>query len=606
MQTITLDFETYYSVQLSLTKLTTMDYVRHPDFKVWGVGIKIEDEETEWYGESEVEDIINSIDWDNTKVLCHNTPFDAFILTQYYHVTPKYYLDTAAMARGTWPGQSAKLADVAVRCFPNDESMRKGDELIMAKGMYDLDPDTEEAIASYCIQDVDLTYAIFNQMVKDFPAIELDVIDLTTRMFVEPKLEIDRERLEKFHEYEFKTAEASIENSGVDRKVLSSNDKFAEYIREEMGLVVPTKRSTTTGKMIPALGKNDAGWKQMCERYPEHNHIWDARTAVKSRIAETRAKRFIDAADPVTNKIPAPLRYYAAHTGRFGGTEKLNMQNLPRGGELRKCLMAPKGQLVYVADLSNIEARMLAWLAGETDLLHQFAAGDDIYSNFASIIYGKQINKKDHPTERFVGKTAVLGLGYGMGANKFQATLKSGAMGPPMEFTIDEAFDVVTKYRTTYSEIALLWKRMENLLVTSFNKNNWGTPYKNGVLSVIEDGFRLPNGLAIRYDSLHIHENKLSYTSKGKPEHTYGGRITENIVQALARIVITESMLRLEKDLPDASVVLTVHDEIIILAPDTHPDATMNKIIDDLCQPPTWAPDLPLAAEGGYDTVYSK
>ena len=155
--------------------------------------------------------------------------------------------------------------------------------------------------------------------------------------------------------------------------------------------------------------------------YPQFQHVWDARKAVKSRIAETRAQRFIDATHD-DGTISVPLRYYAAHTGRFGGTEKINMQNMPRNSELRKALCAPPGHLVFVADLSNIEARMLAWLADEDDLLAQFAAGDDIYSNLATEIYGRPINKHDDPTERFVGKTAVLGLGYGMGANKFRAT----------------------------------------------------------------------------------------------------------------------------------------------------------------------------------------
>jgi DNA polymerase len=600
MQIITLDFETYYDSKFSLTKLTTMDYVRDPMFKVWGVGIKIDDEPTEWYGEDEVLDAINSIEWADCALLCHNTPFDGYILTQYYKVTPKYYYDTASMMRGMFPGQSASLKDSAVRMFPNDESMRKGEELVMAKGMYDLDEDTEEAIAGYCIQDVDLTYAIFHKALETFPEIELDVIDLTCRMFCEPILEIDRERLAAYHEQEFVNAEETIKASGIDKKVLSSNLQFADYIKNELKLNPPMKRSPTTGKSIPALGKNDAGWKQLCDMYPEHSKIWQAREAVKSRLTETRAKRFLDAADPITNKIPAPLRYYAAHTGRFGGTEKLNMQNMPRTGELRKCLMAPKGHLIYVADLSNIEARMLAWVAGEHELLEQFARGDDIYSNFASVIYGRTINKKTDPTERFVGKTAVLGLGYGMGAQKFQATLKSGAMGPAMEFTLDEAF------RNTYNNISLLWKRLENLLISSFNMNNWGTPYKDGVLKVIQNGFIMPNGMAIRYEGLHMHANRLTYYSRGKPEQTYGGRITENIIQALSRIVITESMLRLETSIPNGRVALTVHDEIIIVAPDTQPDATMDQIIDDLCQPPSWALDLPLAAEGGYDTVYSK
>jgi DNA polymerase bacteriophage-type len=600
---VVLDFETYFDTKVSLTKLTTMEYIKHPMFKVWGVGIKYDDAETMWFSEDEVEDELASIDWGDVRLICHNTPFDAYVLTQYYGYMPAYFADTAAMARGRYPGQSARLADVAVRLFPNDETMRKGGELAEAKGTYDLSPEQDEMLGRYCVQDVDLTYAIWRRLLLDYPKSELDLINLTTQMFVDPIIEIDKDTLTKYHESQVKNRETLIENAGIDAKVLSSNDKFADYLRT-IDIEPPVKRSTNTGNLIPAFGKNDAGWKQMCAMYPEHDNLWKAREAVKSRISETRAQRFLDAALD-DNRIPVPLRYYAAHTGRFGGTEKLNMQNLPRGGELRRCLVAPKGHLVYVADLSNIEARMLAYVARQDDLIEQFARGDDIYSNFASVIYEKPINKRDNPTERFVGKTAILGLGYGMGARKFQATLKSGAMGPPQEFTLEAAMDIVGKYRTTYNNIALLWNRLQDMLQMTLHHENWGMNY-GPFFTVERNGFRLPNGMSLSYEALSPEATGgFSYMSRGKKEYTYGGRITENLIQALSRIVITDSMLRLQKKI-NGRVALTVHDEVIIIAANTNPDATMNTIIDDLCIAPEWAPDLPLAAEGGYDTVYSK
>ena len=580
-----------------------MDYVRHDNFKVWGVGIKVEDEPTQWYGEDEAEDAICSIDWDMTAVICHNTPFDGFILTDYYKVKPAYYIDTAAMARGNNPSKSARLKDVAERLFPNDETMRKGDELINAKGIFDLPPDIEESIASYCIQDVDLTWAIYNKFAATYPQKELDLIDLTTRMFCEPSLKIDRERLTKYYESELSNNESTILGSGIPKDVLSSNNKFSDLI-QDLGITVPIKPSPSDNtKKIPALGKNDAGFKQMAAMYPEHDHIWKARVAIKSRLTETRSKRFLDAADE-NDYIPAPLRYYAAHTGRFGGTEKLNMQNLPRGGELRKCLIAPEGHLIYVADLSNIEARMLAWLAGEANLLQQFRNGDDIYSNFASVIYNKPIDKTKNPTERFVGKTAILGLGYGMGHEKFKATLKSGAMGPAMDFDIEESRRIVNTYRNTYGGIKNLWYKLEDFLKLSMHKDNEGMTY--GPLTIGHNSIILPNNMSLTYNNLRSSMNGLIFDSKLKSEYTYGGKITENVVQALSRIIITDSMLRLAKSVPNGKIALTVHDEIIIVAPDTDPHATMNKIINDMCVAPDWALDIPLDAEGGFDTSYSK
>lgn len=601
---VTLDFETYYDSKVSLTKLTTMEYIKHKMFKVWGVGIKINDEPTEWFGEDEAEEAINDIAWADATLLCHNTPFDGYILTQVYGVKPAYYLDTAAMSRGFSPAQSARLAHVSERLFPDDESMRKGEELVTAKGIYDLPPNTENDIANYCIQDVDLTYAIYQKyMEKNYPQSELDIINLTTRMFCEPTIKIDRERLTKYHEQEFANAEARIAKAGIDRKILSSNKQFAEHI-ESLGIVVPTKRSPTTNLPIPALGKNDAGFKQLAKRYPEHDDLWNARTTIKSRLTETRAKRFLDSANDDTDVIPVPLRYYAAHTGRFGGTEKLNMQNLPRNSELRRCLVAPENHLLYVADLSNIEARILAWLAGEIDLLEQFRNGVDIYSDFASVIYEKPITKENNPIERFVGKTAILGLGYGMGHEKFQATLRAGTAGPAVYFNTDQAMNIVKRYRTRYSGVKMLWSKLESLLKQTMHKDNFGTKY--GPLTVDHHSLIMPNGMALKYQDLMSTNQGLMYKTSRGDQFTYGGRITENVVQALSRIIITDSMLRLDKAIPNGKVILTVHDEVIISAPNDDPDATMQAIFDDLCIPPAWAPELPLDVEGGYDTSYSK
>ena len=601
---VTLDFETFYDKSFSLTKMTTMEYVQDDRFKVWGVGIKINHDATEWYGEDECEDALRSLDWDNVTLLCHNTLFDAYILTQYYGLTPKYYVDTAAMSRGLYPGQSARLKDCAIRAFPTDNTMRKGDELADAKGIYDLDPELEASIAGYCIQDVDLTRAIYDQWVVHMPTSEMDLIDITCRMFCEPKLVVDHEALIEFRDSEITASKTAIEKSGVEQKILSSNQQFAAYIENELHLVPPTKRSPTTGKFIPALGKNDKAFTQLQSMYPEHQLIWDARKAAKSRINETRAQRFIDA----TNKdgtLSVPLRYYAAHTGRFGGTEKINMQNMPRNSPMRKALCAPPGKLVFVADLSNIEARMLAWLADEQDLLNQFRNGDDIYSNLASIIYDRPINKNDDPTERFVGKTAVLGLGYGMGAAKFQSTLETGAMGPPMTFTNDQALGVVSTYRNTYFGIPLLWQKLELKLTQTLqasHEEDWhGLRFKDKKI-------HLPNGMALHYNDLHLWQGKLTYKGRGlAPETTWGGRIVENVVQALSRIVVTDAMLRIKNDPTlDADIVLTVHDEIIIISDANGADATMQKLIQHMCTPPAWAPDIPLDAEGGYDVSYSK
>ena len=595
---IYLDFETYYDVQLSLTKMSTVQYINHPDFKVWGVGIKVEDGETEWYSEDETPSVLEQIDWDNTAVVCHNTLFDAYILTQYFGHVPKYYYDTAAMSRGLYPNMSARLKDCVVREFPSDDTLRKGEELVNAKGVRDLDPGLDAQIGGYCIQDVDLTYALFQSYVANYPCKELDLIDMTTRMFVEPKLLLDRPMLIQYKEEMAERARIAIQESGVERETLSSQQKFATHL-ESLGITVPTKKSPRTGKQIPAFGKNDPAYIQMCNMYPEHRALWDAREVVKSRIDETRAQRFIDSCNP-DGTFSVPLRYYAAHTGRFGRTDKINLQNLPRGSQLRRAITCSSGQRLYVADLSNIEARMLAWLAKQTDLLEAFAQGRDVYCEFASQIYGRTITK-ENKLERYVGKTAILGLGYGMGHQKFQDTLKSGS--PSVEVSESTAAQIVTQYRGMYSGIPVLWSRMKDLLFDMISPARYGTKY--GPLIVKSRALELPNGMALSYPNLRYDAGQFVYNTSREMVRTHGPRLTENVIQALARIVITDQMLDIQQ-LPEVDVVMQVHDEIIAIGSEVNADVTMNKIIDIMRTPPEWCSDLPLDAEGGVSTRYDK
>ena len=598
MQKIYLDFETYYDVQLSLTKMSTVQYVNHPDFKVWGVGIKVEDGPTEWYNEEETPEILSQIEWGDTAVVCHNTLFDAYILTQYYGYKPAFYYDTAAMSRGLYPNMSASLANACKREFPNDETKRKGEELVNAKGVRDLDPELDAQIGGYCIQDVDLTYELFKSYSATYPDKELQIIDLTVRMFVEPKLMLDRGLLTTYKDEIATRTEQAIQDSGVTREILASQVKFKEHL-ESLGITVPTKKSPTTGKQIPAFGKNDSAYIQMCNMYPEHKNIWDAREMVKSRIEETRAQRFIDSTNP-DGTFSVPLRYYAAHTGRFGGSDKINLQNLPRGSQLRRAIMAPPGQRLYIADLSNIEARMLAWLAKEHDLVQAFATGRDVYCEFASQIYGRTITKDDK-LERYVGKTAILGLGYGMGADKFQMTLKTGS--PSVEVTDATAQAIVMQYRSMYPNIPKLWSGMKDSLFQMLNPRSVGMMY--GPLTIRSKALGLPNGMALNYPNLYFSAGQFMYSTERETIRTHGPRVTENVVQALARLVITDQMLEVQ-NLPEVDIVLQVHDEIITIGSEHNADATMDKIIEIMRTAPEWCGDLPLDAEGGASQIYDK
>lgn len=407
MNILTLDFETYYSQEFSLTKMTNEEYVRSFEFEVIGVSVQINDGKPKWFTGDMIETAVflRQFDWENSLALAHNAAFDASILTWIFGIKPKGWLDTLSMGRalhGTEVGGS--LAVLAKHYGVGT----KGTEVVMAKGLRRKDfPEGQLAeYGKYCCNDTAMTYALFQKMVEGFPPSELRLIDLTIRMFSEPVLQLD-EGILTVHLGEVKRKKQELlSRMLIDKDMLMSNKQLAKVL-EGFGVVAPMKISPTTGKTTHAFSKTDEEFKALLE----HDNVTvqaivAARLGVKSTIEETRTERFIGIAR--RGSMPVPLRYYAAHTGRWGGDDKLNLQNLPRKSPLKYSIIAPDGYVVLDSDSSQIEARTLAWLAGQNDLVEAFDKGEDVYCIMASAIYGRQITKADE-RERFVGKTTILG-----------------------------------------------------------------------------------------------------------------------------------------------------------------------------------------------------
>lgn len=403
------------------------------------------------------------------------------------------------------------------------------------------------------------------------------------------------------------TADAALEAA---RKKLSSSEQFADLLRAE-GIEPPTKISKTTGKVAYAFAKSDIEFTQLLDHPSQRvRDLVDARLAVKSTINETRAGRFLTAG---ANGMPLPvyLKFYGAHTGRWSAGNSMNLQNLPRGGELRLSILAPAGYNVVVADSGQIECRVLAWLAGQDDLLHDIRQYDlgldrDPYCKFADTVYGREITKKDK-TERFVGKVAVLGLGYSMGAPKFQFTLASGAMGEKVMLDTGLCQQIVNQYRRRNHRIVALWRMAESILL-DMSIGRSGT-YK--CLSWEKEKLWLPNGLCLKYPELKgVYDEsrdkvgEWSYLRKGIRTKIYGGLLVENIVQALARIIIADQLLAVAS--AGWRVVTTTHDEIVVLAKTKQAQKCYDQMYKIMITPPAWCADIPLAAEGGYAANYSK
>jgi len=606
MNLITIDFETYYDRDFSLTKLTTEEYIRSDRFEVIGVSVKVNNEGTEWASgthEQIRQWLQESFRWSDSLVLAHNTLFDGAILNWRFGINPRAWLDTLCMGRaihGVEVGGSLKA--LAERYGLGE----KGTEVLNALGKGRLDFSEAELAryGDYCINDVELTYKLFSRLARKFPKQELKIIDTTLRMFIEPRLELDPTLLAS-HLEQIKIIKGDLLSaSGVDKSDLMSSDKFAELLRG-LGVTPPTKISPTTNKPTYAFSKTDQEFLALAD-HPDGRvqTLVAARLGNKSTLEETRTQRFIDIAS--RGSLPVPIRYYAAHTGRFGGDDKINLQNLPTRGtnanQLKKAIVAPKGYTIIDADSSQIEARVLAWLAGQDDLVTAFANREDVYKKMASAIYGIAESDVDK-SQRFVGKTTILGAGYGMGALKFQVQLKN--MG--VEVELDEAKRIIDIYRRTNNSIVALWRQAQ-VMLTKLSQGDTAPLGRAGVLEVVpeDSAIKLPSGLLMRYDDLQFEQDdkkgiQFHYKTRRGRTKIYGGKVIENVCQAIARCIIAEQMLRIAKKY---KVVLTVHDAIAVCVRDVEADEAQAYVEKCMRWVPAWAEGLPVDCESGAGKSY--
>ena len=605
MDLITLDFETYYDKDYSLSKITTEEYVRSPQFETIGIGVKVNNGDTEWASGTHEELKLwlqQSFNWADAFVLAHNTMFDGAILSWKFGITPRGWFDTLCMGRalhGVEVGGSLKALSERYNLGV------KGTEVVNAMGKRRLHFSAADLAryGDYCINDVELTYKLFHKMMRGFPKAEMKIIDLTLRMFIEPILELDKELLHG-HLLEVQDMkEKLLESSGVTKEDLMSNEKFAEILRG-FSVVPPMKISPATGKEAYAFAKTDEEFKALSDHAdPRVQAVVAARLGNKSTLEETRTQRFIDIAS--RGSLPVPIRYYAAHTGRFGGDDKINLQNLPSRGtnanKLKKAIVAPAGYTIIDADSAQIEARVLAWLAEQNDVTEAFATGKDVYKKMAAAIYG--VKEEDiTKDQRFVGKTTILGCGYGMGAAKFHVFMKQA--GVDME--LEEARRIIDIYRRTNHKIALLWRQAQNALV-NLSRGDPAPLGRPGVLSLVpkERAIRLPSGLLMRYDDLRFDQTdkglQFHYQTRKGRTNIYGGKCVENVCQAIARCIIAEQMLKIGKQY---KVVLTVHDAIAVCVRDCDAEDAQKYVEDCMRWVPEWAAGLPVNCESGKGKSY--
>ena len=595
MNILTIDFETYYARDFSLTKVTTEEYVRSDLFEVIGVSVKENDNDAVWFSgtHDEIFDFLHKFDWAGSFALAHNAMFDSAILTWGFGIKPMAWLDTLCMARAT---DGLEVGNRLAKLVERYNLGAKGTEVLDALGKRreDFTPSELNAYGKYCINDVELTYKLFHILVQRYSRSELQLISLTIKMFSEPTLLLNTPLLEQ-HLMQVKTRKEKLLAACVaDKDTLMSNPKLAELLIG-LGVEPPMKISPANGKETYAFAKNDEEFKALAEHPDERvQAIIAARLGTKSTLEETRTQRFISIS--LRGRMPVPLRYYAAHTGRWGGDDKLNLQNLPRKSLLKDSITAPKGFVLIDADSSQIEARTVAWLSGQNDLVDAFERKEDVYKTMASAIYGKAETEIDS-NERFVGKTTILGAGYGMGHTKFGIQLKTFGV----EITDEEASRIISVYRQTYPHIPRLWKEANNSLEALRQNKTTTIGHQPQALSITESGFLLPSGLHLNYPDLQEDNEGYTYKSRRGRIKIYGGKVVENICQAVARCIIGEQMLRIAQRY---KVALTVHDAVMAVVPVADKEQAMLYIDECMKWRPGWAQTLPLTCELGVGESY--
>lgn len=669
-EVVVLDFETYYDTDYGLKDLSIVEYVHDPRFEVLALARIIcrdnyppyEQSVYVSHGETEVK---NDLRWlcntygpnlQGCTVVAQNAPFDCGILRWVYGINPRWVIDTAALARH-WDTRSRHSLDALVKRFGFPE---KGDTA-QFKGFsyrprwvkptrgkcrlpYKAEPTATEEWATkmnqYAANDAAREWEIFTTLLPRLsnPKTEIKLQEHTLQLFLHPRLKVDRDKGSKIIEEMFERMDQACGATGYTSDEISKDSSF------EAALYNFLKAAGDDPARYQKPAKTKAGWKfaiakDDIEREVLENHeSEDVRNLMAARAATSswplhigRVQRLINQSRPLDGYLPVPLKYHGAHTGRWSGDQKINLQNLGSRGDplissIRNMLVAAPGRTLVIADSAQIEARVVAWFAGESELLQAFENGDDVYCLFAEQVVGRPVRKpRPHDIEpvakqlahdrNIVGKPGVLGCGYGMGASKLDSTYQ---LNDP-----DLAETIVQTYRNKYTNIVQFWHKLERVFayVARFPHAPVQLAGRKLHLYARQDEdvdvvIRLPNGRELKYHKVRVKQEhgreviEVYNAIENRWAHIWGGHLTENVVQAASRDVLAEAFLRFEAQATtqgiDSRVALHVHDEIVADTDESVADKALQLALDCLVQRPEWAPDLPLDAEGCISERYQK
>ena len=623
MRPVVIDFESFYSDDYAPSKMTTESYIRDPRFEAHGAAIKWDAQTSaQWYDQRELAYILKDEDWSDVFLIHHHAQFDGLILSHHYDVHPAMFGCTLSMSR-LLLGNHLSVSLDSVRKHFGIPAKSTPYNLFRGKHWSELDQDTRLQIGEGAIDEVESIWKIFGLLMQQgFPPAELDVIDSVVKMFTEPVLELDTAILAQVWEAEAAKKVNGVEALGITKEQLSSSDAFADLLMAE-GIEIETKTSPK-GNEIYAFAKNDPFMRDCLLEHdnPRVRALAEARIDAKSTQLQTRAATL----GWVASRGPAPvyLFYAGAGTLRPSGGDGCNWLNFKRGSPIRRAIKAPTGFYLAPVDASQIECRVLHYLAGGADdpVIQKFRNNEDPYVDLASHFYQEQIYKPkfDDPrkaemeAKRGMGKQGRLMCGYGASGKQFKATAASGQYGPRVDMTLDEADDFVTMYRTTNPPICArgtgYWAQCERVLARLAG----GPPMEFGPLH-IENGRIYIQGAPMLYNTIEYHtpqpdeENgKIGWRVKTRQgwKFMWGSKLTQNICEGVSRMIVSQAMIRIKKKY-GIRTLNWPYDELLLLIPRNGREEEMLQLcIDEMTIEPTWLPGIPLAAEGALGERYEK
>lgn len=619
---IFIDFETAYSSQhgYTLSKMSAEEYIRDKRFKAFGCGVKIDSGQAVWVPADRLDELFKQEFWARANVVAHNAAFDLSIAVWRFGLRAKQYRCTRSMTSlRDGVGYSASLNEACDRrgLGAKHEGVLEG-----VDGVYEPSEEQLAKLAEYCVQDVELCAALYEKLTPHFDATDYHYMNAVLRMMIQPRIMLDKGVLKSTAAEEAERKAALVchlpdDQAEIIKAGVRSPKTLALWLKQ-LGVEVPMKQGKNG--LIPAFAKTDAAFTALAEHPNEAvRTLVQLRLTEKGTLVESRAAKL----SAIAERGPWPIELPIGRTvtGRLAGGGGVNPQNLPREGGLRKALRAPVGMTFVVGDLSQIEMRVGAWLAGAQHLLDTMGSGGDVYSEVMSRILGRPIGKDD--PERQNGKILQLSCQFGGGAVSIQKQAR--AFGQSL--SLDESERMKRQFRDSNPQYVSAWRTFGEALESDDYKLPKGMYWhRRGD----DHRLRLPSGRTLVYTDLchfqrevekdgkveFITDDFLSYQVNNRRggsasrHKIYSANLFHNAVQATAADVLARAIAALDRryagcyDL--AQPVLQVHDELVLVARKDQAGAVATELKRCLVEQPSWLQGCPLDADIGVGDVYGE